>query len=114
MSFSYAAVGTAAEVAGQLATVDTDNVIGARLAEALVELLGDPDNQIEPASGGQYRYVVKASGHSGSHSTLYLNASVECHWTPAVADEIAEAIEAQSAETGDGAAAASDEDDEEF
>lgn len=94
MSFNFNAVGTPAECAAQLSIVETDNVLGQRLADMLVELLGDPAlHRTDKASAGEYRYVVKASGHSGPHSTIYLSATVDCVYVPKVAVELGEVFE---------------------
>jgi len=92
MSFGFSAIGTAAECAAQLSVVQTDNVLGQRLADTLVELLGDEEQLYTPGLGsdGEYRYVVEASGHSGRSSTTYL--SVESVWVPTVAVELGEAF----------------------
>lgn len=92
MSFSFNAIGTAPEVAAQLSVYETDNVLGARLAETLAEQLGDQATMPD-GSGYECRYVVKASGNSGKGAAFYLTASVEALWVPVVAVEIAAAIE---------------------
>lgn len=115
MSFGFTAVGTAAECAAQLAVVETDNVLGQRLADTLGELLGDPENepkQHTSVAQGEYRYVIKAGGHSGRGSTTYLNATVETVWVPKVAIELGEAFEEidEGARAAAAAHAAGDED----
>jgi hypothetical protein len=105
MSFSFIAIGTADEVRAQLAEYETDNVLGARLAETLTEQFAP---ELLPAAHGgyEYRYVVKAYGHSGGSSALHLQADVEAHWVPIVkpdADKLAEELtEALADETGAG------------
>jgi len=112
MSFSFIGIGTADEVREQLASVETDNVLGARLAETLAEQLA-PELLPVTSLGYEYRYVVKASGHSGKGSALYLNASVEAHWVPLVkptADELAGELTDALAAEGDGEVDPDDED----
>lgn len=94
MSFSFAAVGTKDEVARQLKKVpltvgeDRFNEFGADLRALLVKHF-----DAETASAGpgyEYRYAVKANGHGGGNSALYVQLSVDTHWVPADEPETAE------------------------
>lgn len=85
MSFSFAAVGTRAEVLSQLAGVSAS---GNKVGEAARQLAADAlaEEEDAPSTGYHLVYVVKAHGHSGGGSPTGLNMSIEAHYVPDAPD----------------------------
>jgi hypothetical protein len=94
VSFSFAAIGTKDEVTRQLGKVpltvgeDRFNEFGADLRDLLVKHFEAETANTGP--GYAYRYAVKANGHGGGNSALYVELSVQAHWVPADEPETAE------------------------
>lgn len=83
MSFSFTAVGTKDEVIAQLAQVDVyGNAIGESARLMVVNALGL--ESVQPYTGYEYKYTVKASGHSGGGSPLSLSLTVVGDYVPLV------------------------------
>lgn len=81
MSFAFSAIGTRDEVLAQLPHVPTSgNAVGDAVRDLLAEQFTAESASANP--GYEYRYVVKASGHSGGGAALSLNLSVEAQWVP--------------------------------
>ena len=108
MSFGFNAVGTTAECAAQLSLVKTESMLGAAIAEILTEAFNAVGPQAKPH--GEYRHIVKATGHSGSG--LHLSVTVDSLWVPKVAVELGEVFEEidEGARAAVAAHAAGDED----
>jgi hypothetical protein len=90
MSFAFTAIGTKEEVGGQLERAQIPggegrfNEFGLELRDLLVRHFGAEDT-----GGHEYKYVVKASGHGGGNSPLYVQLTIEACWVPVVsADSI--------------------------
>ena len=94
MSFSFTAVGSKAEVARQLrAHTDSDTIV-AEVRRFLVRAI--EAHEADTGSSGDfgsadYAYLVKASGHIGSPTTL--NITVEPHWVTVPPVEVVEVTE---------------------
>jgi hypothetical protein len=93
MSFSFNAIGTKEDVTAQLEAAsvpggsDRFNEFGADLRDLLVRHFGA--ETAAAGEGHEYRYVVKASGHGGGNSPLYVQLTIEACWVPVVsADSI--------------------------
>lgn len=82
MSFSFALVGTPAEIAEQIAhTSASGNKVGELAKQLVADTLSEPDDA-PTASGYHPVYVVRASGHSGGGSPVSLNLTIEAHYVP--------------------------------
>jgi hypothetical protein len=84
MSFTFAAVGTTAEIGAQLAAAniaggdDRFNEVAFDLRDLLAKHFAA---ESAPAWGdAEYRYTVKAGGHGGGSSPLSLQVTVEPHY----------------------------------
>lgn len=90
MSFGFQAVGTREDVVRQLEAHAAGKYNAGTIAEDVARLLAGRVHADRPdlygSADGEYRYVVKASGHSGGGSPLSLNASVEAHYVPVPAE----------------------------
>jgi hypothetical protein len=88
VSFSFTAIGTAADIQAQLPKVSAyDNVVGELVRTALIQAFEQEAADPSPVNAGarqdyEYRYTVNASGHSGGGSPLSLNVSVTSAWVP--------------------------------
>jgi hypothetical protein len=89
MTFAFTAIGTKAEVGIQLAearkniTVGPDrfNAFGVELLDLVAKHFREETAQA--GLGYEYRYVVKASGHGGGNSPLYVDLHIEALWVAA-------------------------------
>lgn len=81
MSFAFTAIGARDEVVSQLGNVqvpggaDHFNEFGTELRDLLVKHFSAEDT-----GSYDYKYVVKASGHSGGTSPLSVQLSVDPYW----------------------------------
>jgi hypothetical protein len=81
MSFSFAAVGTRAEVLAQLAGVSAHgNLVGEAARQLAADALAGQEDA--PSAGYHPVYIVRASGHSGGGSPTSLNLTIEAQYVP--------------------------------
>jgi hypothetical protein len=85
MSFSFAAAGDRKTVMAQLAEIESDNEVAAKLTALLIEQLSvSGDHSSYQRGGAEYvpGWIVEASGHSGHGSPLTLSVSVKFAYFP--------------------------------
>jgi hypothetical protein len=85
MSFGFTAIGSKQDVIQQLEAHAASQYITGTAGEDLIRLLIThicDDSPAQWANGHEFRYVVKAGGHSGGGSPLSLNLTVEAQSVP--------------------------------
>lgn len=83
MSFGWTAVGTKPEVLAQLEKVSSyGNRVSDFARDAVIAAISEDD--ASQSHGYEYRYVVKANGHSGSGVATTLQLSIETAHVPIV------------------------------